>query len=243
MNPYLEDARLWPAFSRQLVGYLDSNIGSVLPHRYRSKIAQRGYTVVEAEAWSTNKESVQEDYIEIHEEDQGALVTLLDVVSPLNKTTRGGRQAFLETRKAARRVGANVVEIDLILQGRPLLEYSREGLPHWDYAVTVTRSTHADRYEIYTSTLDKRLPRFPLPLRENDRLIVVDLTTLFSRVFMEGGFADQLDYHRDPPEEVTSRYAYRIWEREGHPHGRDLEHWFRAIAYLRGMPVEAASSA
>jgi topoisomerase IA-like protein len=26
--------------------------------------------------------------------------------------------------------------------------------------------------------------------------------------------------------------AYRIWEREGHPHGRDMDHWFEAEASL-----------
>lgn len=30
----------------------------------------------------------------------------------------------------------------------------------------------------------------------------------------------------------TSRLAYRIWEAEGKPDGRDLEHWLKAEAEL-----------
>ena len=68
-------------------------------------------------------------------------VTVIDVVSPANKLTPQGREAYLETRRRAKLRGANVVEIDLCLQGEPMLDYSREGLPEWDYAVTVTRAS------------------------------------------------------------------------------------------------------
>src|SRR5262249_20697887 len=81
----------------------------------------------------------------------------------------------------------------------PTLDYSRDGLPDWDFAVTVTRSTQPERYEIYTSTLQKRLPRFRLPLAPDDRDTVLDLQTVFSRCYDQGGFAAKIDYHRDPP--------------------------------------------
>lgn len=40
-------------------------------------------------------------------------------------------------------------------------------------------------------------------------------------------------------------WAYRLWEEEGYPHGRDGEHWFRAVAIVMeedGLP-EAGSEA
>lgn len=33
--------------------------------------------------------------------------------------------------------------------------------------------------------------------------------------------------------EIAAR-AYHIWEREGRPHGRDLDHWLAAERELRG---------
>ena len=86
----------------------------------------------------------------------------------------------------------------LVLQGQPTLDYARENLPDWDYAVTVTRATQPERYEIYTATLQKRLPRFRLPLAPDDRDTVLDLHTAFTRCYDQAGFASRIDYKRAP---------------------------------------------
>ena len=121
------------------------------------------------------------------------------MVSPANKVTPTGRSAYLDKRSEGKNANANLVEIDLVLQGQPTLEYSRDGLPDWDYAVTVTRSTQAERYEIYTATLQKKLPRYRLPLAADDRDTVLNLHAAFTRAFDQGDFASKIDYHRDPP--------------------------------------------
>ena len=37
------------------------------------------------------------------------------------------------------------------------------------------------------------------------------------------------------PHEQIALEACRLWEKEGRPHCRDQEHWFRAIDNLRGL--------
>ncbi|SCW80995.1 DUF2934 domain-containing protein [Ancylobacter rudongensis] len=40
-------------------------------------------------------------------------------------------------------------------------------------------------------------------------------------------------------------WAYRLWEEEGYPHGRDGEHWFRAVAIVMeedGLPEAEAAA-
>src|SRR5205807_8593737 len=106
---------------------------------------------------------------EVRRRTDGRLVTLVDVAGPVNKTLPEGRAAYLETRRQARAQNASIVEIDLSLPGKPLPDYSRDGLPEWDFAVTLTRCTQPEKYEIYTSTLAQRLPRFKLPLSPDDR--------------------------------------------------------------------------
>src|SRR5262249_25651811 len=127
------------------------------------------------------------------------LVTMIDVASPANKLTEAGRKAYLAKRKEGRQANANLVEIDLVLQGQPLLDYSREGLSELDYAVTVTRAAQADRFESYAATLQKRLPRFRMPLSPDDRDTVVDLHAAFTRCYDQGGFVGKIDYTRQPP--------------------------------------------
>src|SRR5579872_5557807 len=169
MDPYLEDEGLWPIFHHQLVMCLYQILLPGLVDRYRARVSQRHYSTEQALFTSVVREEHHEDYIEVRQRTDGRLITLVDVVSPANKVTAAGRAAYLEKRKEGRSANANLVELDLVLQGQPTLEYSRDGLPDWDYAVTVTRSTQAERYEIYTATLQKRLPRFRLPLAADDR--------------------------------------------------------------------------
>ena len=198
MDPYLENEALWPTFQHQLVMCLYQILLPGLVDRYRARIAQRQYTTEQALFTSIIREEHQEEYIEIRQRSDGRLVTLLEVVSPANKTTPQGRTAYLDKRREGKGANANLVEIDLVLQGQPTLEYSRDGLPDWDYAVTVTRSTQSERYEIYTATLQKRLPRFRLPLASDDKDTVLDLYTAFTRCYDQGGFASKIDYMRDP---------------------------------------------
>jgi hypothetical protein len=198
MDPYLEDEALWPVFHHQLVMCLYQILLPGLVDRYRARVGQRHYVTEQALFTSVMREEHHEDYIEIRQRTDGRLVSLVDVVSPTNKTTSAGRTAYLDKRKEGKSASANLVEVDLVLQGQPMLEYSRDGLPDWDYAVTVTRSTQAERYEIYTATLQKRLPRFRLPLAADDRDTVLDLHTAFTRCYDQGGFGGKIDYKREP---------------------------------------------
>ena len=198
MDPYLEDDALWPVFHHQLVMCLYQILLPGLVDRYRARVNQRHYVTEQALFTSVVREEHHEDYIEIRQRSDGRLITLVDVVSPTNKLNPAGRSAYLAKRCESKSANANLVELDLVLQGQPTLEYSRDGLPDWDYAVTVTRSTQPERYEIYTSTLQKRLPRFRLPLAADDRDTVLDLHTAFTRCYDQGGFAAKIDYTRDP---------------------------------------------
>jgi Protein of unknown function (DUF4058)/Protein of unknown function (DUF2934) len=253
MDPYLEDPALWPEFHGRLVAAIRQLLLPDLQDRYAVAIGQRRH------ATKPGAEGYQEDYLEIRQLSDDKFITLVDVVSPANKTTNTGRQAYLETRQNARDRGANLVEIDLLLQGEPTLDYCREGLPKWDYAVTVTPRTHPERHEIYTATLEKRLPRFRLPLAPEDRDRVLDLQAAFTRCYAEGEYFGRIDYCREPgvplgeeeqrwldallqaqnlrepapAYEDIAMAAYSIWEQEGRPHGRDKEHWYQATARLR----------
>jgi hypothetical protein len=209
MDPYLEHDALWPAFHHQLVLALYQVLLPGLIDRYRARLGQRHYATEQALFTSVIREEHHEDFIEIHNQKNGRLITLLDIVSPTNKMTRLGRDAYLERRLEARNAGASLVELDLVLQGQPTLDYSREGLPDWDYAVSVTRSSKPEQYEIYTATLQKRLPRFRLPLAADDRDTVLDLHTAFSRAYDQGGFASKIDYQREPS--TTLSYEDRRW--------------------------------
>ena len=145
------------------------------------------------------REEHHEEYIEVRNRTDGRLVTILDVVSPLNKTCGEGRGAYLEKRREARaaerqhrrdRPGhAGPADARLLARRSAGMGLRR----HRD------RCTQPEGYEIYTSTLQKRLPRFKLPLAVDDRDTVVDLQAAFARCYDQGAFAAQLDYQQPAP--------------------------------------------
>jgi hypothetical protein len=202
MDPYLEEERLWPWFQHQLAITLQRTISARIGDRYCARLSER--------CFHSEVHDHCEDFIGIYAAADGRLVTLLEIASPADKLTEVGRTVCKEARWAAQNSRASVVEIDLVLQGQPLMEYSREGLPHWDYAVTVTRATNPDRYEIYVSTLEKRLPRFCLPLVSNDRDLVVDLQRAFSQTYGDCDFGSQIDYLKDPAVPLSADLLGRV---------------------------------
>src|SRR5713226_3857865 len=116
MDPCLEEENLWPVFQHQLVTCLYQILLPGLVDRYRARVAQRIYATEQPLFTSIIREEHHEELIEIRQRSDGRLVTLVDVVSPANKTTASGRTAYLEKRREGRNVGANLVEIDLVLQ-------------------------------------------------------------------------------------------------------------------------------
>ncbi|MBA4190769.1 MAG: hypothetical protein C0467_22515 [Planctomycetaceae bacterium] len=214
MDPYLENPKLWPGFQHQLLACLYQILLPGLVDRYRARVGARTYVSEMPLFTSIIREEYTEEFIEIRTRNDNKLVTLLEVVSPANKTTPAGRQAYLDKRKEAIAQRAAIVEIDLLMQGKPTLTYSREGLPEFDHAVSVTRAAAADRYEIYTATIQKRLPKFKLPLAPDDRDALLDLQAAFARAYDLGGFATTIEYKNPPPADVPLSDAQKTWINE-----------------------------
>jgi hypothetical protein len=45
-----------------------------------------------------------------------------------------------------------------------------------------------------------------------------------------------------PIEAEIARRAYSLWEEEGRPEGRDLDHWSRAAAEIGAVPAPASEA-
>jgi hypothetical protein len=203
MDPYLEQAKFWSCFHSHLMNTLFQAVVPGLLERYRARVLERVYALEQVLFTSVTREEHREPYVEIRQRTDHRLVTLIEAISPANKTTASGRQHYIDRRQDALRHKANVVEVDLVLEGQRMHDFSRESLPAWDYSVVITRAPRPEQYELYTSTLEKRLPRFKLPLAADDRDSVVDLQAVLHRVYDLGDFASQVDYHRPPATKLS----------------------------------------
>lgn len=197
MDPYLESPAVWPAFQHHFVAALGEVLQRSLGDDYRLRVAQRYYVNQQVLFTSVTNEEHREELLEVRQRSTGRLVTWLSVVSPTNRTSPIGRQEYLASRDEARRQGAHLVEFDLVLQGQTCLDLSSSSLPEFDYAVCVCRSRRPDRFELYTATLDKRLPRVRVPLTLDDRDTVVDVQLVLTRAY--DALNPAIDYQQRPP--------------------------------------------
>jgi hypothetical protein len=139
-----------------------------------------------------------ERWIEIRDA-TGTLVTVIEILSPGNKTGSGWND-YVEKRQLLLESPINLVEIDLLLGGKPVIPEGFVKLPRLDgshYSISTKRAGAATLREIHRPLLREPLPVIRIPLRKGERDVLIDLQPLVDRVHQAGRY-DMLDYQRLP---------------------------------------------
>ena len=148
----------------------------------------------------------REPFIEIVHAAGGEVVTVIEVLSPANKTPGKGQRLYHRKQQEILDSAAHLTEIDLLAEGLHTVAISEEGrasLPPHRYLVSVNRAPEKYRFEVYPIPLQRHLPRIRVPLREPDPDVALDLQAVFTRCYDNGGYADFVDY-RQPPSVTLS---------------------------------------
>jgi Protein of unknown function (DUF4058) len=211
MDPYLEAAPLWAEFHRHFVAAMYQSLLPGLVDSYRARVVCRNYVTELPLFTSIARESHAEEYIEVRSRSDGRLVTVVDAAGPGNKTTPAGGQVRFLPRRHAEAAKAGVVDIDLLTHGERLIAFDRATLGVYDQCVTAVRPSSPGRFEVYTGTIQKKLPKVRVPLAADDRDVVVDLQEVFRRAYDLGQFGGRIDYKADPPAAVVLRPDDRTW--------------------------------
>jgi hypothetical protein len=155
-------------------------------------------------------EEIRELYIEIIEPAAGnRIVTVIEVLSPTNKTRGEGRDSYVKKRKELWSGGVNVVEIDLIRGDESTVRVSErrlDSLRPWHYVIAVSRRRPFQQ-EVYANLLQRRLPRLSIPLAGNDKDVPLDLQAAFARCWDEGPYPELLRYNERPPGALSAEDA------------------------------------
>lgn len=157
---------------------------------------------------AVGEEEVRLRWIEIKSLPDLELVTVIEILSPTNKSGRG-RAEYLEKRAALIDRPVNLVEIDLLFGGRP--SPLGKGLPPHHYRAIVARSTTRPDAQVYTWTIRDPLPTLPIPLRSPDSDVFLDLGAAFEMTYRLGRF-NMIVHHDSPlPENIPLSQADREW--------------------------------
>ncbi|MBE9215566.1 DUF4058 family protein [Plectonema cf. radiosum LEGE 06105] len=134
----------------------------------------------------------KEAYLEIREVATGYVVTTLEVLSPTNKRTGKGRDAYEEKRKEVLSTPTHLVEIDLLRAGKPMQILSE--IPQTDYRILVARGNRRPLAEVFGFNLQQEIPCFLLPLKSGDNEPLIDLQSLLAQIYEQAGFDLAIDY-------------------------------------------------
>jgi hypothetical protein len=151
---------------------------------------------------------IRERWIEIKSLPELELVTVIEILSPTNKSGEG-RGEYLRNRASLIDQPVNLVEIDLLLGGRPA-PLGKSLPPHHYYAI-VARAENRPDAQVYTWTIRHPLRSIPIPLRSPDADVTLDLGEAFDLTYRLGRFA-RIARHGTPlPEGMPLSSADRQW--------------------------------
>lgn len=142
------------------------------------------------------EEEVRERYLEIVDVETRAVVTVIEVLSPTNKTgATTGRAQFLEKRRRVLASQTNWIEIDLLRAGERPPEATGRG----DYYALLHRGVPGSPYEVWAATVQQRLPTIGVPTRVPLPDTPLDLQAVVDSVYRRGHYDLAIDYTAPVP--------------------------------------------
>jgi hypothetical protein len=149
---------------------------------------------------------VSDVWIEVRRRTGRTPVTVIELLSPTNKTGDGIVEYKLKRRSLIRQK-VHLVELDLLLGGRRLP--MSLPLPAGDYYAFVSRAQRRPDSEVYAWTIQDRLPSIPIPLLAATPDVALDLAAVFATTYDRGRYAGLVDY--SAPLSVLREPDARAW--------------------------------
>jgi len=186
-------------------------------------LSERRATISASVEVTVASEPLRHQWVEIRDARRGhKLVTLLEIVSPANKRPGPDRRAYLRKQRDVLESDASLVEIDLLRAGERLLPnaalaaYLASLEPQPAYIVLVNRAWQRVGTEmacqLFTVSLRDVLPCIPIPLREGEEEVKLDVQWVFRQAYDRGPY---------------SRGAVNYGEEPEPPLAADDAHWFQ----------------
>ncbi len=204
MNPYIEQPAVWQDFHDSFIPLVRELLTAQVQPRYYVKIeehlfihelpAHERFPLGQPDASIHPVPQLVEEerlsYLEIRERLNHEVVTIIELLSPTNKTIKANRAQYLGKVKRILASGTNFVEIDL-LRGGPRIPW--KALPRCDYYTIVSRGPNRKlndpEADIWPIFLRNPLPEVPIPLRPGEIEPTLDLQAVLHRIYDAAGYA------------------------------------------------------
>jgi hypothetical protein len=150
-------------------------------------------------------EPATETFLNVLEAGPGQrLITVIEILSLANKLAGDGQRQYRRKQQELASAGVSLVEIDLLRQGRRVLNIPPSRLresARTTYHACVRRGWRPEQCEVYPVPLRGALPAIRIPLRQKDEDVRLDLQAVLEQAYRKGRYALTINYAEppDPP--------------------------------------------
>ena len=141
-------------------------------------------------------DKVRERFLEIREVTSHWVVTVIEILSPSNKTLGDGRRQYEAKRQQVLGSATSLVEIDLLCLGLPL---PADPEPQQDYCILVSRGWERPKGLLYAFNLPDPIPSVPIPLQRGEEELSLALGDLLPQIYEDVRYERRIDYAAPPP--------------------------------------------
>ena len=134
----------------------------------------------------------RQPYLAIRTRQKQRVVTIVELLSPWNKTRAAGMTEYLNKRANVLDSTANLVELDLLRGGERLP--TEQPLQPGDFYAFISRPSAVPEVAVYAWTLRDPNPSLPIPLADSDPDVVIDLQQVYQTTYDRAGYDYSLDY-------------------------------------------------
>jgi hypothetical protein len=198
-------SRIWMEPQQRLIG---PDVRVQRTGRKRSREVNGGTAVrtrSEPVIISIIPEEVRETLVEIRVPDEKGdrLVTVIEVLSPTNKTAGPGRESYLRKQQEVLANAVHLIEVDLLRGGAHTTAVDRDIAVHtagpFDYHVCLRDFERPNDYSVYPVRLEDKLPEIIVPLLPGETPLTLDLQVLFERSYDTGPYERWVHYEGKMP--------------------------------------------
>ena len=154
-------------------------------------------------------DEIHQRYLEIREAATHQVITVIEILSPSNKQPGEGRHEYEEKRLKVLKGMTNLVEIDLLCQGKPM---AMEPVPKSHYRMLVSRGWERPRAKLYPFNLNEPIPEIPIPLRKGEAEPSLQLGELLKQVYDQARYDLRINYAAEPEPPLEPDWAN--WARQ-----------------------------
>jgi hypothetical protein len=153
-------------------------------------------------------EEIRQPYVEIIHVDNRKVITVIEVLSPDNKSARArGLKSFRQKRDTVMRSRSHWVEIDLLRRGVSLALRKRIR-PH-EYFVHISPVELRPEGRVWPIRLSQRLPVIPIPLQSRDDDSPLNLQAVLDSAYDRARYDRVIDYTKEPDPPLSKEW--RDW--------------------------------